>query len=299
MYVIYFLNSNYVITTKEVETLNDPILLTENCIVTNIRKGINFIKEPHTCLQLTHLERLIIGTEIFDTEFIKEGDFRRANTYITSNCQIDLPALDPSIFAFQPYYFKEEGCVKLGFNTCNYDDLKVLFSPDGITFDHTFDFAYWSSPEGLAQLGAASIFNTGNNDPKVTTVSLYLDPNFLTDTGDNASMPKLPFFYFENKSTGKKSETFDLSSFYPAPFSVVKTYGQIWNMAQDGNYVAFDINRPNAVLRYSLPDGTIVGYLNNTGFPNGSIYEYNTKDIPYAATKIDFLYGNEVFSYSV
>ncbi|MEO8534815.1 MAG: hypothetical protein ABI441_13745 [Flavobacterium sp.] len=217
-YTIYFLNDNYQITTKEVPTLNDNILLTENCIVTNIRFGIHFIKEPHKCLQLTDLERLIISTEFWDTEIVKEGDFRRANTHLTANCIIDLPVFDPSNFIFSPNYWRDEGALILDFNHCDSDNLLIYFSPDGVHYNHVFDPAYWKTPEGLAILGLSFIYY---RDGDLDSFRIYLDPNFRTDFGNNASTPDLPYLYFESKINGNKSQVYDMTSFFPLPDAIV------------------------------------------------------------------------------
>lgn len=122
MYVLYYLNSNFQIGTIEVETLNMPILIPENLIFINLRKGINFIKEPDQCCDFTHLERLIMASEFTDMETIKEGDFRRANTYLNVLCQVDLdkPYYDPnSPIPYIVYYqstFGDEQVGKIHFN---------------------------------------------------------------------------------------------------------------------------------------------------------------------------------------
>jgi hypothetical protein len=129
MYVLYYLNENYALQTIEVEHLNAPILLNEACIFTNIRKGTEFIKEPHECLQLTHLERLIISTEFFDTSAIKESDFRKAYTYLQPICQIDVdfPYFNISTFDFQAVSEVGEG-YRVAFNKDTpLDKLKIRF----------------------------------------------------------------------------------------------------------------------------------------------------------------------------
>lgn len=89
MYILYYLNDNYQFGTIEVRNLDTPVLIPENLIFINLRNGINFIKEPHECIDFTHLERLIISTEFFDMETIKQSDFRKANTYLTPLCAIE------------------------------------------------------------------------------------------------------------------------------------------------------------------------------------------------------------------
>lgn len=99
MYILYYLNQNLSYGTIEVETLNEPILIPENLIFTDLRKGINFIKEPHSCCDFTHLERLIMQTDFFDMETIKIADFRKANTFLTPKCVID-EIIDPVLGIF-------------------------------------------------------------------------------------------------------------------------------------------------------------------------------------------------------
>lgn len=88
MYILYYLNDNYQFGTIEARNLDTPVLVPENLIFVNLRNGINFIKEPHKCIDFTHLERLIMSTEFFDMETIKQSDFRKANTFLTPLCPI-------------------------------------------------------------------------------------------------------------------------------------------------------------------------------------------------------------------
>ncbi|SNS02625.1 hypothetical protein [Flavobacterium sp. ov086] len=90
MYTLYYLNDNYTFGTLEVPSLDVPITIPQNLIFTNLRKGIHFIKEPHKCIDFTDFERLIMSTEFFDMETIKQADFRKANSFLNPLCQIDV-----------------------------------------------------------------------------------------------------------------------------------------------------------------------------------------------------------------
>ncbi|MEA9415911.1 hypothetical protein [Flavobacterium sp. PL02] len=93
MYTLYYLNKNLQMGTLKVASLDAPVLIPENLIFSNIRRGINFIKEPNKCVDFTDLERLIISSEFFDSSLVNEADFRRANTYLTPLCPIELPLI--------------------------------------------------------------------------------------------------------------------------------------------------------------------------------------------------------------
>ena len=89
MYTLYYLNKNLQIETMKVDSLDVPILVPEDLIFCDLRKGINFIKEPHACIAFTDIERLIIQSEFNDVSLIKEGDYRKQNSYLTPLCPID------------------------------------------------------------------------------------------------------------------------------------------------------------------------------------------------------------------
>ncbi|MEO6177292.1 MAG: hypothetical protein ABIP27_19210 [Flavobacterium circumlabens] len=220
MYTLYFINRNLQIGTIKAQSLDVPILIPEDLVFCNLRKGIHFIKEPHKCIDFTDTERLVMASEFSDVELLKDYDFRKQNTYLRPLCPIDLPSLNPSEFNFNPYYWLNEGCLNLGFAKCNYNDLLIYFSPDGINYDHVFEPSFWSTAEGLEILNGSGIHYTldgGIHD----SFALYLDPNFRTSGGDNASTPKLPFLYFESKISGNTSPVFNLSDFYPEPEAIV------------------------------------------------------------------------------
>lgn len=89
MYTLYYLNRNLQLGTIKTQTLDAPILIPEDLIFCDLRKGINFIKEPHECIGFTDIERLIMQSEFNDMDLIKDADFRYQNTYLNPLCQID------------------------------------------------------------------------------------------------------------------------------------------------------------------------------------------------------------------
>nr|WP_294931278.1 hypothetical protein [uncultured Flavobacterium sp.] len=213
MYVLYYINENYALHTIEVENLNAPILLNEACIFTNIRKGIEFIKEPHQCLKLTDLERLIISTEFFDTSVIKQSDFRKAFTYLENVCQVD--EIYPIDYSFEPMIWFNEGLPVLRYN--NYQSPHdIYFSvPDGNW--ERFDKAFWESEDRPT----ASIVVSQNGDQ--TNVSYYVVPEFRTDESYNSLKP-FRYVYFKDLFTGRKSETYDLSEYFIPKCGVINKY---------------------------------------------------------------------------
>lgn len=89
MYTLYYLNSNLQIGTIKTKTLDAPILIPEDLVFCNLRKGIVFIKEPHKCIDFTDIERMIIASEFNDVSLLKDGDYRKQNTYLNPLCVID------------------------------------------------------------------------------------------------------------------------------------------------------------------------------------------------------------------
>lgn len=89
MYTLYYLNRNLQLGTIKAETLDAPILIPEDLIFCDLRKGINFIKEPHECIDFTDMERLIMQSEFNDMNLIKDADYRYQNTYLSPLCPID------------------------------------------------------------------------------------------------------------------------------------------------------------------------------------------------------------------
>ncbi|OXA95981.1 hypothetical protein B0A75_18115 [Flavobacterium oncorhynchi] len=92
MYTLYYLNRNLQLGTIKADSLDVPILVPEDLIFCDLRKDINFIKEPHKCIDFTDIERLIIQSQFNDVSLIKEGDYRKQNTYLNPLCQIDINA---------------------------------------------------------------------------------------------------------------------------------------------------------------------------------------------------------------
>lgn len=89
MYILYYLNRNLQLGTINVQSLDVPVLIPEDLIFCDLRKGISFIKEPHKCIGFTDLERLIMQSDFNDVSLIKDGDFRMQNTYLEPLCEID------------------------------------------------------------------------------------------------------------------------------------------------------------------------------------------------------------------
>lgn len=210
IYTLYYLNENLQIGTLKVETLDAPILIPENLVFCDLRKGIHFIKEPHECIDFTDIERLFMQSQFNDVGLIKDGDYRRQNTYLTPLCPIDAPPLLG--FAFEPSYWRNEGCLTLEINQYDLSDTKVYFSVDGVDFSqYVLDCPYWLSPAGYEELNGAGMF--GDSSGK-TDIAIYLDPSFLTDTNNSLSVPELKYFYFKTVSTGAQSPTYNLSNFF-------------------------------------------------------------------------------------
>lgn len=146
MYTLYYLNKNLQHGVIKVPDLDAPVRIPEDLVFSNLRKGIEFIDEPHQCIQFTDMERLIMYSKFFDIELLKEDDFRKANTYLTSACEVDgFGILFES--GEVPYYIFDEGNV-LQFPV--HDDLPnfntdVFLSYDGLD--------YWKVPNHLDPTG--------------------------------------------------------------------------------------------------------------------------------------------------
>ena len=105
MYTLYYLNKNYQIGTIKVASLDEAIRIPEDLVFSNLRKGINFIKEPHVCIDFTDTERLVMASEFTDVQLLKESDFRKQNTYLTPLCPIDAIPLVLDDVDFQKIYW--------------------------------------------------------------------------------------------------------------------------------------------------------------------------------------------------
>jgi len=209
MYTLYYLNRNMQLGVIKKVSLDAPVLIPEDLIFCDLRKGIHFIKEPHECIDFTDIERLIMQSEFNDITLIKDGDYRKANTYLTPLCPID-PI--PLVFAFEPSYWMNEGCLTLKINDYDLSDIKIYFSIDGVDFSqYILDCPYWLSEAGQTQLGGAMMFSYGGGK---IDIAMYLDDSFLTNPNNNASVPDLKYFYFRSVSSGAQSQTYDLSYYF-------------------------------------------------------------------------------------
>lgn len=280
MYTLYYLNRNLQLGTIKVLDLDTPVKCPEDLVFCALRKGIYFQKEPHECIGFTDMERLIIYSEFSDMDLLKELDFRKQNTYLESLCLID--GFDVNFDDADVKYVYDEGNALEFPQDANLPQgtTNIYLSLDGINFTQVPNYV---KPEGWAWSDVNRLYYSRINDIIFTWIDLV-----------NSPISNLPnYMYFQNALTGQRSKVYNLT---PPPFNVVKTLGHIWDMNPSGNYVKFQINRLNATLRYSLPDGTILGNLPPLNHV-GDIYEYNTKDVPYEATVIDFVVGLEVFRY--
>ena len=89
MYTLYYLNRNLQLGAIKVEFLDLPVLIPEDLVFCNLRKDINFIKEPHKCIAFTDFERLLMSSEFNDVSLIKDGDYRKQHSYLSPLCPID------------------------------------------------------------------------------------------------------------------------------------------------------------------------------------------------------------------
>jgi hypothetical protein len=130
MYTLYYLNRNLQLQSMKVDDLDNPIRIPEDLVFCNLRKGINFIKEPHQCIDFTDTERLIMNSEFTDVKLLKEHDFRRENTYLTPLCQVDIP---PMVLIL--YFIGND----LYFNVSNYPMeglvITLQMSSDGVNYN--------------------------------------------------------------------------------------------------------------------------------------------------------------------
>lgn len=89
MYTLYYLNRNLQLGAIKTDSLDVPVLIPEDLVFCNLRKDINFIKEPHKCIDFTDFERLLMMSEFNDVALIKDGDYRKQNSYLVRLCPID------------------------------------------------------------------------------------------------------------------------------------------------------------------------------------------------------------------
>ncbi|WP_286968239.1 hypothetical protein [Flavobacterium sp. UBA4854] len=214
MYTLYYLNRNLQIGTIKADTLDAPILIPEDLVFSDLRKGINFIKEPHECIDFSDIERLFMQSEFNDINLVKEADYRLQNTYLTPLCPIDPTYLNVD---FKPKIHLYEGSPNLSIVDTDTTNLQALFSVDGITYPErfVFDFDYWKSPEGEAEDGNVFGGTAYDLEEGHILIAFYLDKKFRDDIDSSNSVPQFRSLYFKNKVTGEISQTYDLLAFYP------------------------------------------------------------------------------------
>ncbi|OCB78817.1 hypothetical protein [Flavobacterium crassostreae] len=165
MYILYYLNENLQLGTIERPTLDIPIVVPERLIFCALRKGINFIKEPHECLQLTHIERLIFNSEFTDISMLKTAYFRRENTLLTATCQIE-PF--PNLILSSPYL--PASAVNVDFSFRPKTDFNLFFSNDGgVTYTKTryyFELSSRTQPPKAPPVGSMYLLYFTENQTK-------------------------------------------------------------------------------------------------------------------------------------
>nr|WP_294781349.1 hypothetical protein [uncultured Flavobacterium sp.] len=213
MYTLYYLNRNLQIHTIKVESLDVPLLIPEDLVFCDLRKDINFIKEPHKCIDFTDIERLFMQSEFNDINLIKEADYRRQNTYLTALCTIDIEYLE---LDFKPKIHLYEGSPNLSIVNTDTTDLEAYFSVDGIVFPERFifDFEYWRTGAGEAEDGDVYGGEAYDLEEGHFLIAFHLDKKFRDDVENSNSVPHFKSIYFKNKITGKVSHTYDLTAFY-------------------------------------------------------------------------------------
>jgi hypothetical protein len=173
MYTLYYLNRNLQIGVINVDSLDVPVRIPEDLVFCNLRKGINFIKEPHECIDFTDVERLIMNSEFTDSTLLKEYDFRRQNTFLNPLCQIDLPT-DIEIL----YFIGND----LYFNIHKYQvdgvTINLLMSSDGVNYDTTLTVAFQATE------GVDFVANDVDNEGTYSIVDVYQEGvNWVKFTG--------------------------------------------------------------------------------------------------------------------
>jgi len=198
MYVLYYLNRNLQLGTIKTNSLDVPVRIPEDLVFCNLRKGINFIKEPHKCIDFTDTERLIMSSEFSDMSLLKEYDFRRENTYLTALCTID-PPLDDIVFPDESqvqYFFDEGSVLKFPQHADLPDELtNVYVSLDNITF---------------LRIGIeldSNGFHWGDHQ------RFYFSDLNATHPEYNAEAQNNPFYcYFENVVTSHRTKVFTVTN---------------------------------------------------------------------------------------
>jgi hypothetical protein len=81
MYTLAYINRNMDLHFMEVQDENVCFPIPEDLIIVGVLQGNKAIFEPEEKLDLTNVERLIIGLRgSFDLSFVKFGDFRKQNS---------------------------------------------------------------------------------------------------------------------------------------------------------------------------------------------------------------------------
>jgi hypothetical protein len=154
MYTLYYISESLQISTLEVEDLNTPVLIPENLTFIALRKGINFINEPHECINFTQLERLAIAGKLDDINIFKDYPFRKKNTLLLPLCQIDQYfAMNFRLGKGENFLFFDFESNERGFEVTElYNDSQrlphvesVIESSAGVFF-YRFNEDYWSEP---------------------------------------------------------------------------------------------------------------------------------------------------------
>ncbi|UUF13248.1 MULTISPECIES: hypothetical protein [Flavobacterium] len=195
MYTLYYLNRNYQIRTIKTAILDTPIRIPEDLVFCNLRKGINFIKEPHRCIDFTDTERLIMASEFTDMSTLKDHDFRKQNTYLTPLCPIDVP--DIIIYDEDVFYYNDEGNVLV---FPQHEDLpntltNVYLSYDGVNYEKIGsevdgDGFYWNDVQRLYYATIQTLVFTNKNLVSSDDIPTYV--------------------FFENALNGKRTKVFQL-----------------------------------------------------------------------------------------
>ena len=193
MYTLYYLNRNLQLGTIETYSLDSPILIPEDLVFCNLRKGINFIKEPHRCIDFTHAERLIMASEFTDMELVKDFDFRKQNTYLNPLCQID--SYDIVLTDSEVRYFNDEGNVLIFPQHADLPNMltNIFLSLDGINFqragiEHDDNGFYWNTVQRL--------YYSNINGKLFPAINLVGAPF--------AELPQ--YVYFQNVVDGKRTK---------------------------------------------------------------------------------------------
>jgi hypothetical protein len=191
MVTLYYLNKNNDIETMELPVFDACVPLKESGIFIAYRDGINFVKNPPDTFPFTDLERLIIGTEFFDTNYIKESDYRKQNS---SFCPV-VPVQVSLLQVFDDVFINQsEGNVLSTIQCFDVQGLEPIEEEDKLV--------YFSDSLGVFTAFEATKINGDGAFP------MYVWYNFF---GLEQLPENLPTsVYFEQKSTGLKTRIFTL-----------------------------------------------------------------------------------------